>query len=174
MRESLSVDRLKKTVFVHDASGIFAGVPLRIHGKHYTTPAIIEEIRDQHSKFLLDLALSSNKLEVLSPSDTLLREVKRAAIELGEHVSLSHPDLTVLALALELKRKGYEVVIVTDDYAVQNTALYLGLDFVSVKTTGIRRLVKYHVYCPTCGWQGITSLKKCPRCGSPLKKRVKP
>ncbi len=174
MKESSSADKLRKTVFVHDAPGIFAGVPLRIQGKHYTTPAIVEEIRDQHSRLLLDLALSSGKLEVATPSSKFLEEVKHNAIALGEHVSLSQPDLTVLALALELKKKGYRVVIVTDDYAVQNTALYLGLDFISVKTTGIKRLVKYQVYCPTCGWRGITSLKECPRCGSPLKKRVKP
>lgn len=164
-----------RIVFVHDAAGLFAGAPLNILGKHYTTPKVIEEVRDVHSKLLLEYALHSGKLEVLEPQTKYVKIAEDKAREIGEIIVLSDTDISVIALALELRDKGYKVVVVTDDYAVQNTTLHLNLEFMSIKTTGIKEMMKYQAYCPTCHWKGLTSLKSCPRCGSTLKRRpVKP
>ena len=174
MSGSLREDsRGKRRIFVHDASGIFAGVPLSLPGKHYTTPKIIEEIRDEYSKRILELALVSNKLEVVGPPKKAVEEVAKKAGEIGELNRLSGADISVLALAYWFKRKGYEVILVSDDYSVQNTALYLNLVFMAVKTIGIKEMRKYEVYCPNCGWRGVTNSTTCPRCGFPLARRIR-
>ena len=170
MRKSLREDK-HRIVFVHDASGLFAGAPLNLPGKHYTTPKVIEEVKDRHSSLLLQFALNSGKLEVIEPQGKYFRKVKEEAKRIGEIVALSSTDISVIALALELKDKDYDVVVVTDDYAVQNTVLHLGIEFLSMKTIGIKKMVRYQVYCPVCGWEGVTSLKICPRCESALKRK---
>lgn len=174
MRRSLREDSTR-IVFVHDAAGLFAGAPLSILGKHYTTPRVIGEVRDKHSKLLLEYAMYSGKLEVAEPKEEYIKMAENKAREIGEIIALSDADLSVIALAIELRDKGYKVVVVTDDYAVQNTVLHLNLEFMSIKTTGIKEMMKYQAYCPVCHWKGLTSLKSCPRCGTALKRKlVKP
>lgn len=170
MKKSLREDK-HRIVFVHDASGLFAGAPLNLPGKHYTTPKVVEEVKDKHSSLLLQFALNSSKLEIIEPQRKYLKEVEEEAKKIGEIIALSNTDISIIALALELKYKGYDVVVVTDDYAVQNTALHLGIEFLSMKTIGIKRTMRYKVYCPICGWEGVTSLKICPRCESALKRK---
>lgn len=170
MRKSLREDK-HKVVFVHDASGIFTGAPLNLPGKHYTTPEVVEEVRDKHSSLLLQFALNSGKLEVVKPQEKYLRRAEGEAKRIGEIVALSNTDISVIALALELKDRGHNVIVVTDDYAIQNTILHLGIEFLSMKTTGVKKMMKYQVYCPACGWKGVTSLKLCPRCGLTLKRK---
>jgi len=170
MKKSLREDK-HRIVFVHDASGLFTGAPLNLPGKHYTTSKVIEEVKDQHSSLLLQFALNSSKLEIIEPQGRYLKKVEEEAKRIGEIVALSSTDMSVIALALELKYKGYNVIVVTDDYAVQNTVLHLGIEFLSMKTIGIKKTMRYQVYCPICGWKGVTSLKICPRCESALKRK---
>ncbi len=165
--------RKQRRVFVHDASGLFAGLPLSLPGEHYTTPKIVSEVRDEYSRRLLETSFTVNRLKVLEAPKGIINEVVRRASEVGELNRLSEADISIIALAYWLKVKGYDPIIVTDDYAVQNIVLHLGLVFMTVKTVGIKEMRRYEVYCPNCGWKGVTNSNSCPRCGFPLHRRIK-
>ncbi len=163
-----------RRVYVLDAAGIFAGLPLQAPGPFYTTPSVVEEVKDENSRRILERSATLGRLKVRSPSQGFMEEARRVASELGVEVSLSHTDVEVLALALELRASSLDVVVVTDDYMLQNASTYAGLRFMSVKTLGIRGVRRYEVYCPACGYKPSEPVSEsCPRCGHSLARRPK-
>jgi UPF0271 protein len=78
-----------------------------------------------------------------------------------------------LAVALELKTEGYTPQIVTDDYSIQNVATQIGIEFVSLATFGIRRLLEWIRYCPACHreYPANDNSTTCPVCGTALKRK---
>ena len=116
-------------LFVHDAPGLFAGLPLLLPGEHYTTPQVVDEVVDRESRERLERALNLGRLRVEKPSRLI--EAPRG---------LSGADVSVLSLALERReRMGGRVVVVTDDYALQKEASRRGLEYMPVKTLGFER-----------------------------------
>ena len=104
-------------------------------------------------------------LATLCASNTEL-QARQAAAETGDLSVLSPADLDVLAKALE-----YGATVATDDYAVQNVALHLGLKIQAIGQPRIRRKLKRVQRCRGCGsrFEG----EDCPDCGTlaPKKKR---
>ncbi|ALL01921.1 hypothetical protein Pyrde_1878 [Pyrodictium delaneyi] len=143
-------------------------------GQAYTTSLVIEEVRDQASREGLELALGLGRLEVRDPSPEALKRAVREAAKAGLHASLSRTDLSVAALALELRQQGYRVIVVTDDYALQNLVAKLGLEYKPLRTRGITRVESYRVQCPACGYVSRRPGERvCPVCGTPLKRTRK-
>ncbi len=163
-----------KRAYVLDAAGIFAGLPLQASGPFYTTPRVVGEVRDENSRRVLENSLSLGRLIVQSPSPRFIDEARRIASEVGVEISLSPTDVEVLALALELADSGLEVTVVTDDYMLQNVSAHAGLEYMSVKTRGIRSTRRYETYCPACGYRPRGGAPRvCPRCGHSLSRRLK-
>jgi UPF0271 protein len=81
--------------------------------------------------------------------------------------------MQILALALELKAAGYNPQVVTDDYSIQNVATQMGIEFASLATFGIRRLLEWIRYCPACHreYPANYSSTKCTACGTDLKRK---
>ena len=160
---------------VLDTSAILAKYPLQQYSGYirlYTTPSVVEEVRDSESRASLELVISLGRLVVKPPSRRSIAKAIMYAREVGEHTSLSKTDIDVIALALDLHGRG-KTIVLTDDYAIQNTLLYIGIPFKPLRTIGISVQRKYIVYCPNCGY--ITSSigeKTCPLCGMPLTKKV--
>ena len=126
-------------IVVDDTGAILAGLPLSLPARHYTTPQVVEEVRDRDSKAVLETALESGRLEVREPPNWALSEARRAAMRAGVSRKLSSTDLSVLALALHLTREcRCEVLIATDDYALQLTAKRSGLGVVRIRYPGVR------------------------------------
>jgi len=86
---------------------------------------------------------------------------------------MSRADLSVLALALYFKRSKNEPVIVTDDYAIANTAELAGIKVSYLMTRGIRKIGRWIRYCSACG---IAYSKEdfCQVCGNKLSMKLKP
>lgn len=93
----------------------------------YTTPSVMKELKTLESKSLAESAEIEGRLKVVEPSEESLEKVEKKAKEVGSLENLSETDLDVLALAFE---ENYKVV--TDDYAVQNLAAHLELDYEGV------------------------------------------
>ena len=133
-RENRSYDKTSperpvgEVIFVHDAPGLFAGLPLILPGKHYTTPQVVAEVLDRESRERLERVLEAGRLVVTQPTAPLIRER-----------GLSEADSSVLTLALELAGRGARVVIVSDDYLLQRKAREKGLDYMPVKTLGYEK-----------------------------------
>lgn len=134
----------------------------RPEGEVITVPSVEAELKDIRSKSLLHIF----DVRVESPSATAVKAARAAARETGDIAVLSEADLDVLAKAFELG-----AMIATDDYAVQNVALHLGLDVEPVGQPVIKRRMKRVQRCSGCGrtFEGDA----CPDCGTPRKARAR-
>jgi UPF0271 protein len=133
-----------------------------------------EEIRNSSMPWVrFKTAVENGKLKVKAPSKKFLNRVEASAITVGDSFFLSETDMQILALALELSATGYTPQIVTDDYSIQNVATQMGIEFVSLATFGIRRLLKWVRYCPACRreYPADYNSTKCAVCGTPLKRK---
>ena len=118
-------------------------------------------------------AIDSGKVLVKSPTQESLDKIEKCAIEVGDTFFLSETDKNLLALALELKSFACEPQIVTDDYSIQNVGKRLGIEFVSLATFGIRRVLEWMRYCPACHKEYAANSKvtECTICGTELKRK---
>lgn len=150
---------LDSTVFLQGYASEFVGRPA------VTTYRVLEEVREPKARIQLDLLMQSG-LEVIKPSEKSLKAVEKMLKKTAD--KLSPTDRGVLALALDFKKKGKEIAIVSDDYGVQNTGKLLKLEVKSVVQRGIKRTLAWTRKCPACKKE--TDEDECPACGTPTKR----
>ncbi|HPC90090.1 MAG TPA: hypothetical protein PKY93_07160 [Methanothrix sp.] len=153
---------------VADASVFIWGK--RPEGRIVTVPAVEAELLDIRTRSLLAIF----DAEVHSPAARARRAAERAAEQTGDIRSLSAADLEVLALAIQYRdEKADDVVLATDDYALQNAALHIGLKIEPIGQPRIKRWLVHVQRCRVCG--GSFEGEACPDCGTPAqrKKRCK-
>ncbi len=145
-------------VYVIDSSAIFQRKA--VYDYMVTVPEVAAEILDEDSL----LYFSVKNLKVEEASDESLSEIIEAAKKTGDIHKLSNTDLKVLAKALDEIKKGNDVVLVTDDYAIQNVAMKLGIKFEGIVQNQISKEYKWVKVCRGCGRKIDTDV--CPICGS--------
>ncbi|MBC7130855.1 hypothetical protein H5T51_06530, partial [Candidatus Bathyarchaeota archaeon] len=148
--------------------------PTSVKEKSYTVPAVRSEIANNRTALLrFKTAVDHEKLRILTPDNYYLKYVEKAAQMVGDSHTLTEADIQVLALALKLKKKGNNPIVLTDDYSIQNIAKHLGLEFASLATFGIKTLIKWVRYCPACyrKYPENYKAKKCRVCGTELKRK---
>ena len=164
-----------RRAIVLDTSAFLAGFdPFSLSETQVTVPKVEEEIRrNSIIKTRFETAIESGKLKVKPPSQQALDFAKASASKVGDWFKLSEVDIQLLALAVEMKTEGYAPEIVTDDYSIQNVATQLEIEFVSLATFGIKRLMEWIKYCPACHRQYRTDCKtkECQVCGTELKRK---
>ncbi len=107
---------------VLDASGVLNAFGFRFDRKFYTTPSVMEEIKDLRSRAIVESGTIQGKLMVLLPSKESLEKVREAARKLGFEKKLSKTDMDIIALALDLKDELW-----TDDKTLAKLANKLGI-----------------------------------------------
>lgn len=166
---------MNRKVIVLDTSAFVAGFdPFSISEEQYTVPMVREEIFGSAMSWVrFKTAMESGKLKVKMPEENFLNKVKASANLIGDAFFLSETDLQVLALALELKSQGYNPLVATDDYSIQNVANQMGIQFASLATFGIRFRSQWIKYCPACHKRYSADYKyeKCEVCGTELKRK---
>ncbi len=166
-----------KKIAVLDTSAFLGGFdPFVMSCEQVTVPKVKEEIlRNNMVKMRFQTAIESTKVQIRAPSPQYANEAKTAASKAGDYHKLSETDLQLLALAFELKQQGVTPQIVTDDYAIQNVAKQLGIEFSTQITFGIKRLLEWIRYCPACHKQypADSKFKECQICGTALKRKPK-
>ena len=160
---------------VLDTSAFVGGFdPFTIHEEQVAPPTVEEEVKRNSMTLLrFSTAVESGRLKIFAPAQEFLDTVKASATSIGDSFFLSETDNQVLALALEIKTRGDNPQIVTDDYSIQNVATKLRIDFVSVVTFGIRRQLSWIRYCPACyrTYPANYKSKTCSICGTDLKRK---
>jgi len=160
---------------VLDTSAFVGGFDPFSIGEEQVAPPKVEEELKRNSMMTLrfNTAVESGRIRIVEPSPEFIGKVKTSATSIGDSFYLSETDIQVLALALELKERGEEPQIATDDYSIQNVAKKLGLPFVSMITYGIRRLLNWIRYCPACHktYPSNSKAKTCHICGTELKRK---
>ena len=147
-----------------------------INEKQYTVPTVLDELSDgSFPKIRLENAVVSRRLQIIVPEKESEEKIREALRRMGETGALSVTDKQILALGVQLEKDDYAVVIVSDDYGVQNVANSLGLAFRSLATRGIQRRIEWQIYCPGCRktFNEPQEDDLCPICGTPLKRRPK-
>jgi len=164
-----------RKVIVLDTSAFVAGFdPFSIGEEQFTVPMVKNEIPENSMAYLkFKIAEESGKLIVRAPDEDSLKKVKESATIVGDSFFLSEPDTQVLALALQLKNKGYAPLVASDDYSMQNVANRLGMKFSALITFGIRRELLWIRYCPACRrkYSADYGLRTCEVCGTQLKRK---
>jgi len=168
---------LKEKAIVLDTSAFIAGFdPMVVPEKQYTVPEVKNELNSGSMPWMrFNAAIENGKISILKPKDSFFQEVLEASKKVGDIRYLSEADLQVLALALELKSRGSNPLIVTDDYSIQNVANKIGVEFTSLMTFGIKFRFKWMLYCPACyrKYPPDYKSKDCEVCGTELKRKPK-
>ncbi|WP_048163000.1 NOB1 family endonuclease [Thermogladius calderae] len=168
---SLREHSTNKVAIVGDTGALLARIYYMLPSYRfdfYTTSICVGEVKDQENREALLKAVDLGLVKVVEPGSEYLRKATDAARIVGELSKVSEADLSVIALALKLSQET-RVVVLTDDYSVQNVLYQLGIGFKPVRTSGIKSAFKYREYCPTCGYvPGRPGEKVCPVCGSPI------
>ncbi|WP_440059041.1 NOB1 family endonuclease [Thermogladius sp. 4427co] len=170
LRESSS----RKIAVVADTGALLARyynlLPIHVYD-FYTTKACVQEVRDRENKEALENAIELGLVRVVEIDKEYFEKALNKAREIGELTKVSEADLSIIALALSLSETYDKVIVLTDDYSLQNILYNIGISFKPVRTTGIREAWKFREYCPVCGYvPGKPGEKTCPVCGSPLKR----
>lgn len=153
---------------VLDTSAVIAGfVPGLAKAEQITIPEVIKEARDLCSKLELETAVLAGKVKVVEPSEDSLATIRAKVKHTGDIVSQT--DIKLLALALELKDEGVELV--TDDYAIQNLASLFDIPYRSVAMPGIKKVLRWEAVCSACGRRYPPSVAMCSACGSKLSRK---
>jgi UPF0271 protein len=156
------------TTYVLDTSAFIYGIAPG--GEMETVPAVYAEVKDDRSRLKLELL---DGLKVVEPEDRCVARVADAARESGDDMRISKADGDLLALALQEQEAGKDVVVMTDDYAVQNVARRLGVRTAALRQKKTRSSVAWEKRCTGCG-RAFADGEECPVCGSPLRMRKRP
>lgn len=139
----------------------------RIEGIIITVPSVLDEIRDERSRTIMELM----NVRIEPVLQSFIREVTSKAKETKDSEELSRTDLDLLAKALEYTRSE-NTILVTDDYAVQNTAIQLGIKVIPAGQKKIKDILLWEKFCIGCK-RRFPAGDDCPVCGTPLKKMRK-
>lgn len=151
-----------------------AGLTLKIKdGALYTTPEILEEAKGEIKEAVIQARVEGGELVIREADHLFVERARAEADRTGDRRVLSDADISLLALFLDLSDRE-ETVLLTDDYALQNIALSLGLEVKSIVGRRIRDVLIWRVYCPICRREFSSNYggDKCPDCGSILSRRA--
>ena len=152
-----AVNAADEQVKVLDSSFFFLDIP--IAGKKFAVPpSVVGEMKDLRSKSKLDAMLEDGRLFVSEAAPATRKRVIAASKKSGDYGVISDTDCDVVALALEIGG-----IVVTDDFALSNTAQTLGLTVIPVqmrkakkrqwkyRCTGCLKLCDAPGVCDVCG-----------------------
>lgn len=151
------------TKVVLDASVFFS--EFSCEGEAFTTPSVVDELKDIRSKGNFERWCALG-LRVMSPGRDALGRVAAAAATSRDAGVISATDAELLALALELG-----AVLSTDDFAIQNVALVLGVRIMPVQQRRAKR-IHWKYRCSGCGKYSDHD-GECLICGAAIKRKLK-
>jgi UPF0271 protein len=152
---------------VLDTSAFFLALDLK--GSLYTVPSVEKELKDLRGKARFAMLLDQG-LIIQEPEKDSSRKVSEASQMSGDSSALSETDRDLLALAVQL-----DATLLSDDFAIQNTAIILKIPVCPIIQREAAPRRKY-LRCTGCGKffdQMPDKTGDCPICGSLLKQKYK-
>ncbi|MCS7097271.1 MAG: nucleotide-binding protein [Candidatus Methanomethylicia archaeon] len=160
-------------VIILDSSAIINGYNplLAVNEKQIMPACALNEILQKDEMEVVERAVELNKLELINPKNVFIVKVMDIADKTKDITYLSEVDISTIALALEFKELGYEPIVVTDDFSIQNILKYLEIKYLPVITRGIKRIIMWKLYCPACKREYYENIDTCSICGAKLKRK---
>ncbi|AAM04353.1 conserved hypothetical protein [Methanosarcina acetivorans C2A] len=160
--------RRKMTSYIADSAVFIMGNCNVDSSLLITVPSVVDELKSRDAVLRFDLAKEGG-LRVEWPEPEMVKEVREKAEQTRDSEELSKTDLEILAKALEHRETA---VLLTDDYAVQNVAVQLGIQVKPIAQKKIKDVLIWQKQCIGCK-KTFEKGDECPICGSPLKKKRK-
>jgi UPF0271 protein len=160
---------LSDPAYVLDSTAFYAGIPYQGSGRYYTTYLVLEEVKHHN----VGSSLIHTRVQVTEPSAESVGRVRATASKTGDAGALSETDISLLALALDLKARG-NVHLVSDDFAVRNVAEILSVPLSETSLKGGEwKNITWKLFCKGCGKQySNPKLTECPVCGTKLVRKA--
>lgn len=161
---------MSEPAYVLDSTAFYAGIPYQGSGRYYTTYLVLEEVKHHNvgSSFI------QTRVMVTEPSPDSVNRVKTTAAKTGDLGALSQTDISLLALALDLKGGDGGANLISDDFAVRNVAEVLSIPLAATSMKGGEwKNINWKIYCRGCG-KSYTNpkLTVCPVCGTRLVRKA--
>ena len=161
---------MSEPAYILDSTAFYAGIPYQGSGRYYTTYLVLEEVKHHNvgSSFI------QTRVMVTEPSTESLTRVKSTATKTGDIGALSQTDISLLALALDLKGSDGGANLISDDFAVRNVAEVLSIPLAPTSMKGGEwKNITWKIYCRGCG-KNYTNpkLTVCPVCGTQLVRKA--
>ncbi len=155
-----------------DISAITAGYMARAADNAYTTGEILREAKAPETMLRVRALIEAGRLAVRDPRKQAKNAVINLARRTGDLQRLSKADISLVALAYDVKLAGQTPIVLTDDYTLQNICSRLGIKWKPVRTRGIKDVVNWILHCPACkrNFQPRIKAVECPVCGTKLKR----
>lgn len=149
--------------YVYDTAEITARRVTELSEDFVVPRKVMEEVK---KGFLAKKIMSIEEtLQIIDPDEESRLAARKGAEETGDLEVLSEADLDVIAVAVMIGG-----TVVSDDFAVQNTCVHLGVP-VQGSTLGlIRKEIKWVWRCTGCRKIYKKHLDQCPVCGHDLKR----
>ena len=146
----------------------------------FTTNYIIEEAEKvPFSIQVIEIAKLQNNIHIQDPSPQAAKTIKKYAQKSGDIGALSEQDISIIALAIELREyfPNKCIELMSDDYSIQNVCRIISppISIINFEMKGISEFITWEVYCPSC-YQLFAPEKlksKCAECNVRLKRRKK-
>jgi UPF0271 protein len=169
-------------ILVMDATAFIAGLNINVIQIQnpsiliYTTGGIEEEAnKNPRARQCLEVARTQEIIRLGASSKEGITMIKAKAKETGDIGALSDNDIEIIALAWELHRDSPEknVVLMSDDYSIQNVCAKVQIPIYTLAKPGIDKPIRWEVYCPNCfkKYPGNMLGKECDHCGTLIKRR---
>ena len=164
----------KSKILIIDTSALLSGKQMIFNNDQIvTTTGVSNELKPGGKDYQNFQYLLEKGLKILTPSDSSLDKIKKVSTKSGDIARLSKTDIEILALALDLKNKNQkEIIILTDDYSIQNVANILNIVFQSISQQGIKKRFKWVYCCRGCGKKFEEHIKVCPICGTEIRYKI--
>ena len=166
---------MKNKIKILDASAFIGGYH-PTDKNNYTIPDVTQELKDIQSQSIMNNALKDDLLVIQEPNKKSMNVIEDTIKTSGDILRLSDVDKKLLALTVQKKSEHNDVLLLTDDYSIQNVAKILEIPFQSIITKGIQQVYNWKLICKGCKkeYSKDYSFPECEICGSPLyKKRIK-
>ncbi|HDM25560.1 nucleic acid-binding protein [Euryarchaeota archaeon ex4484_162] len=164
---------VSKKIYILDTSAILSGKSISpVDGEMLAPESVSLEFRKSGRDYRNFQFLIEKGLLIISPSKNSISLVRKVAETTGDIGRLSNVDIDVLALALDKQKENFDVMILTDDYSIQNVAHAMGIKFISLSQKGIKEEFKWIYVCRGCGKKFDRHIKVCPICGKTTKSIV--
>lgn len=142
---------------VLDTSSLIYLSDFRRFKEIFTVNSVIREVKDR----ITALKLSGLKFKIVEPKIESINEIKKTAKSTSDLERLSKTDIEVLAAA-----KEKNCTIISDDKSIQNVAEKLGINYISIFSKKITKLITWKKYCKNC--KKFFEGRECPICGGKL------
>ncbi|MFW9847613.1 MAG: NOB1 family endonuclease [Candidatus Thorarchaeota archaeon] len=138
--------------------------------KLLTSNSIIEEIRNHPSIQRVESLISISRLIIKDPQSHCIRAVTETAQETGDLGVLSPQDIDLLGLAYQFSREGTEVIVVSTDLALLNTARAIGVKVLDPRGK-MKHDIRWTMKCPACGYTSPNVQEDvCAVCGTKMRR----